>query len=193
MDQKTVNAKSVLTSSGALLAAQWIIALVSIPSSRDYAAQLANGTKPEDIVTMYDNFSLLLTFTLAWSWFATNRFLIPLYDQAVATNPNSMRLKRGWVFWSWLVPIVSFWFPKRIVDDLLKVKGTNSDQEIAVGKSTNTWWATWISFILVNNLIAINTITGAANPIQPAYEIAAACMLTASYTVWTKIIKSLAE
>ena len=185
-------AKIALTSSSALLAAQWVMAAVSIPSANDYAKQLANGTAPEKIVTIYDNLSLLITITLVWSWIATTRFLLPLYDQVIQANPEAIKQRRIWVTWGWIAPIISFWFPKRIVDGLLKAKVTQSDQQKLVTRATGTWWATWISFVLINDLSAFNTLTGAATPIQPAYEIAAACMLTASYTVWSKILKTLA-
>ena len=111
-------AKIALTSSSALLAAQWIMAAVSIPSAKDYANQIADGTAPEKIVTIYDNLSLLITITLVWSWIATTRFLLPLYDQIIAANPESIKQRRIWVTWGWIAPIVSFWFPKRIVDGL---------------------------------------------------------------------------
>ena len=185
-------AKIALTSSSALLAAQWVMAAVSIPSANDYANQLADGTAPEKIVTIYDNLSLLITITLAWSWIATTRFLLPLYDQVIQANPEAIKQRRIWVTWGWIAPIISFWFPKRIVDGLLKAKVTQSDQQKLVTRATGTWWATWISFVLINDLSAFNTLTGTASPIQPAYEIAAACMLTASYTVWSKILKTLA-
>ena len=193
MISKAVYAKQAMSSATALLVAQWIMAFLSIPGSRQYATQLASGTAPEKIVTIYDNLSLLITITLAWSWIATTRFLLPLYDQVIQANPEAIKQRRIWVTWGWIAPIISFWFPKRIVDGLLKAKVTQSDQQKLVTRATGTWWATWISFVLINDLSAFNTLTGAATPIQPAYEIAAACMLTASYTVWSKILKTLAS
>ena len=186
-------AKAALSSASALLAAQWIMAIVSIPSASDYANKITDGVAAEDVVTLYDNLSLLITITLIWSWITTNRFLLPIYDQFAQANADSMRLKRGWVAWGWIAPIVNFWFPKRIVDDLLKAKLAKSDNSTQVVRATSTWWATWISFVLINDLGAFNALTGSADRIQPAYEIAAACMLTASYTVWIRIIKILGE
>ncbi len=191
MDQTLANAKLALSSASALLAAQWVMAIVSIPSSQDYANQIADGVAPQDIVTLYDNLSLLITITLIWSWISTNRFLNPIYDQEFAANPDGIRMKKGWVTWGWLVPVVSFWFPKRIVDDLVTAKSKRTNSPNPIGKASSTWWATWISFILINDLGAFNAITGVADPIQPSYELAAAAMLTASYLTWTKIIKAL--
>lgn len=186
-------ARVALTSSSALLAAAWIMAAVSIPSARDYANQIADGTEPAKIVTLYDNLSLLITMTLIWSWIATNRFLLPLYDQVTTANPDSIKLRRLWVTWGWIAPIVSFWYPKKIVDGLLKAKVVQTEQIKMISRTTGTWWATWIAFVLINDLSAFNVITGNADPIQPMYEVAAACMLTASYTVWSRIIRVLAS
>ncbi len=193
MDKSLSYAKLALSSSTALLAAQWIMAVISIPSSQDYANQIDQGKSPQDIVTLYDNLSLLITVAIIWAWISTNRFLNPIYLEEVQANPESIRLKKGWVTWGWLVPIVSFWYPKRIVDDLLNAKAKRTGKVNPIGKASGTWWATWISFVLINDLGALNAITGVADPIQPAYELAAAAMLTASYLGWTKILKALAE
>lgn len=191
MNQITLNSKQAVSSATALLAAQWIIAVVSISSSRDYATQLAAGTAADKIVTLYDNLSLLITITLVWSWLTTNRYLLNIFDEEIKVNPNGFRLKRGWVTWGWIAPIVSFWFPKRIVDDLLSSKSKRLSQPNSIGKASTTWWITWVSYVLINDLTAFNSITGQSDRIQPSYEIAAACMLTASYMVWTKILRSL--
>jgi hypothetical protein len=192
MVQLSIRARQALSSAAALLSAQWIMALVSIPSSNDYETQLAAGTSAEKITTIYDNLSLLINVTLVWSWLATYRFMLEVFDREVKENASAIRLKRGWVIWGWVVPIVSFWFPKRVTEDLVKAKVSRLKEVDPIGKTSGTWWATWVSFILLNNLISFNVITGQASHIQPSYEIAAACMLTASYMVWTKIIKFLA-
>lgn len=198
MNEKVVYAKQALSAASALLVAQWLMAILSIPGSKDYANQLADGTAPEMIVTIYDNFSIVLTVALAWAWLSTNRYLKQIYLEETQANPEATKYKLGWVSWGWIVPIVNFWFPKRIVDQLLAAKSVRTNTPNAFQKATGTWWATWIAFVLINDLSAINSIsidgitTGSTPPIQPSYEIAAACMLTASYLVWTKILRSLA-
>jgi hypothetical protein len=192
MDKNVKNAKQAMSSATSLLAVQWIIAIISIPSAMDYQRKLDDGIAADQISTIYDNFSIAVTIALVWSWLSTIRYLTGIYDQEIQINPNSMRLTRGWVTWSWIVPVVSFWFPKRIVDDLLASKFKRSRAGAVIFRVTGTWWVTWISYVLLNDITTINTILGNATRIQPTYEIAAACMLTASYTVWTKILRSLA-
>jgi hypothetical protein len=191
MNQKSVTLKQAISSATGLLIAQWIIAIVSIPSAQDYATKLAAGTEPSKIVTLYDNFSFLITVTLVWSWLITNRFLLNIFDEVTKFDPNAIRLKRVWVTWGWIAPIVSFWFPKRIVDDLVSANSKRLNQPNPIGKASTTWWMTWIGYVLLNDLTAFNAITGQSSPIQPSYEIAAACMLTASYMVWVRILRSL--
>ena len=193
MNQLLLNAKQANYSAGVLLSAQWIIALIAIPSAIDYDRQLDDGVPAAEIVTLYDNLSIAITIALIWSLITTSRLLTRVYDNEASVDPSAMRLKRGWVIWGWVVPVVSFWFPKRIVDDLLNAKAKRTNQANPFVKGTGTWWATWISYILLNDLSAFNTITGNSARIQPTYEIAAACMLTASYMVWTKIINSLSR
>jgi hypothetical protein len=52
MDQLSIRARQALSSAAALLSAQWIMALVSIPSSNDYETQLAAGTSDEKLTTI---------------------------------------------------------------------------------------------------------------------------------------------
>jgi len=192
MNQTIAYAKQTITAATALLAAQWIVAIIAIPSAIDYQRQLDDGIAADQISTIYDNFSIAITIALIWSWISTTRYLNGIYDREIESNPDSMRLTRGWVTWSWIVPIVSFWYPKRVIDDLLASKSKRNPSSAAFVKATGTWWATWISYVLLNDLTTVNAILGNASRIQPTYEIAAACMLTASFTVWTKIVRTLA-
>lgn len=198
MNQKVVYARQAISAAAALLFAQWLMAALSIPGAKDYAQQLANGTDPAKIVTIYDSFSLVLTISLAWAWLSTNRYLNYIYTEETEFNSGAIKYRRGWVVWGWLAPVVNFWFPKRIVDQLLNAKAQRTNQPNPFAKATSTWWATWISFVLINDFTVLQSISldgtpATSTPIQPSYEIAAACMLTASYLVWIKILRHFAS
>jgi hypothetical protein len=111
---------------------------------------------------------------------------------ATATNPTAMRLKRPWVFWSWIVPVVSLWFPKNLIEDLLKSDATDEAKAL-IGKDTLTWWLTWIGFALVNNVGIVSAFDAPDGyvPIRPELELAGACLLTGAYLVWIRIVKAL--
>ena len=58
----------------------------------------------------------------------------------------------------------------------------------------NTWWLTFLGFLMINDYGVVLTIQNASeNPIHPNYDIAGACMLTASYLVWKRIVVSVSN
>jgi hypothetical protein len=191
---KPMSGRQVIASSSSLLAAVWIVALASIPGAQSYQDQLAAGTAADQIVTAYDAMTVIIPITMISSWVITSRWLNGLHLAATNTDPTAMRLKRPWVFWSWIVPVVSLWFPKNLIEDLLKADG-GTDAKAMVGKDTLTWWLTWIGFALVNNVgivSAFNPPDGYV-PIRPELELAGACLLTGAYLVWIRIVKTLGD
>lgn len=195
MSEKTIKApvgRQVIAASASLLAAVWIVALASIPSAQSYRDQLASGTAADQIVTAYDAMTILIPITMIGSWIITSRWLKQLHIKATTVDPTSMRLKLPWVFWSWIVPVVSLWFPKRLIEDLLKSEGTDEAKAL-IGKDTLTWWLTWVGFALVNNVGIVAAFDAADGyvPIRPELELAGACLLTGAYLVWVRIVKTL--
>lgn len=189
---KKPNFLQALTSSSALLIAVWIVALVSIPSAQSYREQLASGTPANKIETAYSGMSTSIQIMMILSWVLTSRWLRTLHNSTTEINPTAMRLKLPWVIWSWIVPIVSLWFPKVLIEDLLAAKGSEEAKSL-IGKDTLTWWLTWIGFALVNNFEILSALNAPAGyvPIRPEFAIAGACILTASYLVWIRIIRAL--
>jgi len=189
---KPMSGRQVIASSSSLLAAVWIVALASIPSAQSYRDQLASGTAADQIVTAYDAMTVIIPITMISSWVITSLWLKKLHIEATATNPTAMRLKRPWVFWSWIVPVVSLWFPKNIIEDLLKAEGSDEAKSL-IGKDTLTWWLTWVGFALVNNIGIVSAFDAADGyvPIRPELELAGACLLTGAYLVWIRIVKTL--
>lgn len=189
---KPMSGRQVIASSSSLLAAVWIVALASIPSAQSYRDQLASGTAADQIVTAYDAMTVIIPITMISSWVITSLWLKKLHIAATTNNPTAMRLKRPWVFWSWIVPVVSLWFPKRLIEDLLKSEGSN-DAKSLIGKDSLTWWLTWVGFALVNNIGIVSAFDAADGyvPIRPELELAGACLLTGAYLVWIRIVKTL--
>ena len=189
---KPMSGRQVIASSSSLLAAVWIVALASIPSAQSYRDQLASGTAADQIVTAYDAMTVIIPITMISSWVITSLWLKRLHIAATATNPTAMRLKRPWVFWSWIVPVVSLWFPKNIIEDLLKAEGSDESKSL-IGRDTLTWWLTWVGFALVNNIGIVSAFDAADGyvPIRPELELAGACLLTGAYLVWIRIVKAL--
>ncbi|WP_433022708.1 DUF4328 domain-containing protein [Kribbella sp. CA-294648] len=57
---------------------------------------------------------------------------------------------RGWVVGSWFVPVIAFWYPKQIVDDVIAASDPRTPphaEELPPLrlKVVTIWWATWIA------------------------------------------------
>jgi hypothetical protein len=189
---KPMSGRQVIASSSSLLAAVWIVALASIPSAQSYRDQLTSGTAADQIVTAYDAMTVIIPITMISAWVITSLWLKKLHIAATAINPTAIRLKRPWVFWSWIVPVVSLWFPKNLIEDLLKANGSDEAKSL-IGKDTLTWWLTWVGFALVNNIGIVSAFDAPEGyvPIRPELELAGACLLTGAYLVWIRIVKTL--
>jgi heme/copper-type cytochrome/quinol oxidase subunit 2 len=57
------------------------------------------------------------------------------------------RRSRAWLFWGWVVPVVSFWFPYQIVADI-RAASLRADHNADTSPSLNllNWW--WALFLL---------------------------------------------
>ena len=186
--------RRTITSSSILLGTVWLTAFASVSGAQSYRDQLDAGVEAAKILTTYDSLASLVPIAMIAAWIFTTRWLFELYKVAKDTDPVAMRLKRPWIFWGWIVPVVSLWFPKLIIEDLLKFRNSEQSNEL-VGRETLTWWLTWVGFALVNNVGIVSAFSAPEGyiPIRPELEIAGACILTASYFVWVRIVKALSQ
>lgn len=75
-------------------------------------------------------------------------WLLQSYDFAKVVNPTfRMRRSRAWVWLGWWVPIVAFWFPLQIVDDVRRAIAKDQTRP-----GLATWWAAWLIAILATNV-----------------------------------------
>lgn len=61
---------------------------------------------------------------------------------------------RGWVIAGWLIPIISLWYPKQIVDDIVAASNPRTSPQAETlptlrSSVVQVWWATWIASTLV--------------------------------------------
>ncbi|MEU9185107.1 DUF4328 domain-containing protein [Streptomyces sp. NPDC048484] len=62
-------------------------------------------------------------------------------------SPSGHRMKRGWTCWSWFVPIVNLWFPRRVMVD---VWDASSPAGRASHGLVNVWWTLWVVSLIAN-------------------------------------------
>ncbi|MFD7707445.1 DUF4328 domain-containing protein [Streptomyces sp. NPDC059785] len=73
-------------------------------------------------------------------WFHRTRVNAEVFDASAHSK------SRGWTCWSWFVPVVNFWFPRRIAVDIWNASspvGTRRPHGIV-----NVWWGFWLFSLL---------------------------------------------
>ncbi|MFF0021251.1 DUF4328 domain-containing protein [Streptomyces sp. NPDC005496] len=71
-------------------------------------------------------------------------------DNAEVFDPHGHTMARGWTFWSWFVPLVNLWFPRRImmeIWDASRPSGVPGRRGLV-----NWWWACWVISLTVDRL-----------------------------------------
>ena len=68
------------------------------------------------------------------------------------------RRGRGWVIGGWFCPVVNFWFPKQIVDDVIAASDPRTPPQIPDLRGIRgnglvvAWWLTWVASIVFERL-----------------------------------------
>ncbi|MET7696194.1 DUF4328 domain-containing protein [Streptomyces sp. NPDC005485] len=105
--------------------------------------------------------ALIATIVVFLFWFQRTRV------NAEVFNPFEHRMKRGWTCWSWFVPVVNLWFPRRIMVDIWDASspaGTRSSHGLV-----NAWWTLWIVSLLADRAsFTVNRNAETAQEIQDA-------------------------
>jgi len=86
----------------------------------------------------------IATFVLVGRWLGLAR------RNADRIAPDQQRWSKGWVWLSWIVPIVSLWYPKQVVDDVWR-----STVRDPVQPRTEWWWGTFIAAVALTWLSPI--------------------------------------
>ncbi|WP_345565679.1 DUF4328 domain-containing protein [Nonomuraea rosea] len=125
----------------AALVDRMIVDVESVPESEINTADFVYGLSGILETVVY---VVAVVAFLAW--------LHRVRDNAELLSPDGHRRSRAWLFFGWAVPIVNFWFPKQIVDDIWYAS-TLAGRESSPSKGLiNGWWAAWLIGSLVSNL-----------------------------------------
>ncbi|MFI6338568.1 DUF4328 domain-containing protein [Streptomyces sp. NPDC050535] len=135
---------------------------------RDVTASIADGDygdavrrEAEDVDAVYlaagyaQTVSFLAAIVVYLVWFHRTRV------NAEVFNPFGHSMGRGWTLWSWFVPVVNLWFPRRIMLDIWDASrplGSRGSHGLV-----NAWWALWI-LALVADRSASTMYRGAETP-----------------------------
>ncbi|GAA1860355.1 DUF4328 domain-containing protein [Myceligenerans crystallogenes] len=80
---------------------------------------------------------------LVAAWIATGIWLVSARSFALATARDArISLGAPWAVLGWVVPVVAFWFPYRMVNDVWKASVT--DRTARPRYPVGPWWGAWL-------------------------------------------------
>ncbi|HEY3559528.1 MAG TPA: DUF4328 domain-containing protein [Kribbella sp.] len=118
-------------------------------------AQSIAGTGPFLNLLSYLLIGTAIAFLL-WLWRArdnVNFLFSPFAPQPIAPPHRLHRRSPGWVVGSWFCPIVQFWYPLQIVEDVVRASEPPGRPGAARSGRIRTllygWWTTWTTFWVI--------------------------------------------
>ncbi len=123
------------------------------------------------------------------------KWLGMIYDFSSEHAPAEIQMKRGWIFWGWVTPIVALWFPKKMIEQCENAVGSidSSFQKSETGK----WWGFYVassilSWISIGVFLRGESSTGWRGESSAVWiDVIPMIFLTLAYPSWVKIIENL--
>ncbi|MGH3916282.1 MAG: DUF4328 domain-containing protein [Pseudonocardiaceae bacterium] len=125
----------------------WLLVLAAPSAVRAYQDGLASRTPAAEVITTYDFLGVPVALVSIAAFILTGIWLGRARRNADRIAPEKQRRSAPWVWLGWLVPIVFFWFPKQVVDDVWRATVRDPGQP-----STGWWWGSWIAAQLLGAL-----------------------------------------
>lgn len=87
------------------------------------------------------------------------RWFHAAYRNLVALGASELRFTTGWAIGAWFVPLLCFWWPKQIADDIWRGSDPEAPpaqglafREGAVAAFVTLWWVFWLATSIGGNL-----------------------------------------
>lgn len=186
-------ASRVVLATSALLAALVLLqvplayaAAPAIEAAARTGSAVGEGAAPYGMLRLPMLAAMLLAYaaTVAWLWPArvTSEALMPGYRH---------RLGRPWVALGWVVPVVSFWFPLRVVRDIWVASALRN---LGDRPPWALWWWPWVGFYALDNLAQVLTWRADRVPdwvgwLGTVHLLSAACLLV-SLVGWARVVRA---
>jgi hypothetical protein len=184
-------ATPLLVLSALVLLADLATAATSFHAADANRQAVAEGRDPSSVLTAYDGLALLAFALLVPTWIVGSLWLARARSNAERIAPQEMRRSPAWAFLGWVVPIVSLWFPKQIVDDSARVaqRATGTRHRL----DTGWWWMAWIVYLLLGNVagrIAFRD-DGNSGGVYPGLDVAIAVTSALAFVAWVRVVRRL--
>ena len=193
-------AKAVVVFSVLLTLVDVLSALTSFWADDAYERAFAEGRAATDVFTIHDAVNLLYVVLIP-TWILGSLWLSRARANAAQLEPREVRRSPAWAWLGWLVPVVSLWFPKQIVDDSWRVAAranrarSEAPHLTRPTESTTVWWALWLVYLFLSNILG--RLAWQADDmtefVVPWLEVAVAVTSVAALAAWIPVVRNVSR
>jgi hypothetical protein len=157
----------------------------------------------EAVFTAYDGITLIGLLVLP-TWIVTSIWLNAARRNAVRLAPQEVRRGPAWCWLGWIVPIVSLWFPKRMVDDVWRATASSlppghpdrREPHHQLHQPTGLWWGLWIVYVALGNLSGQLSLRLGDRPdggVFPALDVTVAIISVVALIFWIRVVRNVSR
>ena len=106
-----------------------------------------------------------------------------LMETSRLIQPEGFGYRQGWSFWAWVTPVMSFWVPKRLVDNTYFIFRDYIGAERTL--NTGRWWG----YFVANALVGLIQSPGeGAFSFNIFFSLISTICLTVAYPLWNTVV-----
>lgn len=131
-----------------LLVYEIIDAGLAFAAQDDYLEAGRQGLSALDVFTTYDMIAIATLPIGIAAYVVSCLWLFQVRKNAELLDPGAHHARsRGWVWGSWIVPVVNAWFPYQVVRDI-----SRSPVFPTPGALLGWWWAFWLVYLFTSQI-----------------------------------------
>ena len=180
---------------GAMVMASVFVALEIIeaalawPAQSKYLEAADRGQMGYDVWTPYDFVAIPFIPVGIAAYVVTCLWLYKVRTNADILFPGGRHARsRGWVWGSWICPIVSLWFPFQVVRDI-----AHDPREFKNNALIGWWWAFWLvsmlTFQIGSSFVSVNEIDTSTTSALGTVETINALITITAFVLWIRVIR----
>jgi len=173
-------------------AVYWSLTITSWLGAQAYQPHQNSFASNRDFASGLDFVFKVAAFIFTGIWLARAR------RNAVRIALTPQRRDKMWVWLGWIVPIVSLWYPKQVIDDVWRAT-------LPSEPTTRWWWGTWIASQLLGGF-ADSWASGLKGPVPGTtnltnrvtwiedlvwLELLAALAMTIALPLWIRVVRTI--
>jgi hypothetical protein len=186
---------------GGVLVAALVLRVLTAPAAvHAEDAAWAQGIDPRTVTTAHGLLGGLFLLVVPL-WIVGSLWIARAHANASALARPHLRRSAVWCWLAWIVPIVSWWFPKQLVDDTWRITA----HQLPPGsggryRPTGWWWGFWVAaslFLGTDDRQGVYVSAGAVpdpHPgVHPTLDLLVAVLAIVAYVLWVPVVLGLSR